>query len=84
FISGGGHSDFYIVMAKTDITKGAITAFIVEKNTPGLSFGKPEQKLGWNSQPTAMVFLENCLIPAENMLGKEGEGFKLALKALDG
>ncbi|MBL8687086.1 MAG: acyl-CoA dehydrogenase family protein [Alphaproteobacteria bacterium] len=84
FISGGGHSDFYIVMAKTDIRKGAITAFIVEKNTPGLSFGKPEQKLGWNSQPTAMVFLENCLIPAENMLGKEGEGFKLALKALDG
>ena len=84
FISGGGHSDVYIVMAKTDLSKNGISAFIVDKKSPGLSFGKPEQKMGWNSQPTSMVFFENCIVPADSLLGKEGEGFKLALKALDG
>ncbi len=84
FISGGGHSDVYIVMAKTDLSKNGISAFIVDKKSPGLSFGKPEQKMGWNSQPTTMVFFENCIVPADSLLGKEGEGFKLALKALDG
>ena len=84
FISGGGHSDVYIVMAKTDLNKNGISAFIVDKKSPGLSFGKPEQKMGWNSQPTTMVFFENCIVPADSLLGKEGEGFKLALKALDG
>jgi isobutyryl-CoA dehydrogenase len=85
FISGGGSSDVYIVMARTggDGPKG-ISAFIVEKGTPGLSFGKQERKLGWNSQPTCIVSFEDCIVPAHNMLGSEGHGFKFAMKGLDG
>lgn len=85
FISGGGRSDLYVVMARTG-GEGAsgITAFLVPKDTPGLSFGAQEKKLGWNTQPTAAVYLENARIPAANRLGKEGDGFKIAMKGLDG
>jgi alkylation response protein AidB-like acyl-CoA dehydrogenase len=85
FISGGGSSDVYIVMARTggDGPKG-ISALIVEKDTAGLSFGKKERKLGWNSQPTRMVILENARVPVANRLGAEGDGFRFAMKGLDG
>ncbi|RKP06396.1 acyl-CoA dehydrogenase/oxidase [Thamnocephalis sphaerospora] len=85
FISGGGNSDIYVIMARTGAPgpKG-ISAYIVEKDTPGLSFGKKEKKVGWNSQPTRAVILEDCLVPAQNLLGAEGEGFKFAMKGLDG
>jgi len=85
FISGGGVSDVYIVMARTGGPgpKG-VSAFIVEKGFKGLSFGANERKMGWNSQPTAMVIMEDCEVPAENLLGQEGEGFKFAMKGLDG
>jgi len=85
FISGGGTSDIYVVMARTGgLGAGGISTFIVEKGTKGLSFGKKEKKLGWNSQPTAMVQFEDCVVPAENLLGSEGDGFKFAMKGLDG
>lgn len=85
FISGGGTSDVYVVMVRTgsDGPKG-ISALVVEKGTPGLSFGKKERKLGWNSQPTAMVILEDARVPVANRLGAEGEGFKFAMSGLDG
>jgi alkylation response protein AidB-like acyl-CoA dehydrogenase len=85
FISGGGASDIYVCMVRTgDKGPGGISCIVVEKGTPGLSFGKQERKLGWNSQPTAAVIFENCRVPAANLVGKEGEGFKIAMKALDG
>lgn len=85
FISGGSVSDIYIVMARTggEGSKG-ISCFLVEKNTPGLSFGKLEKKLGWHSQPTSMVFFENCRVPVKNLIGTEGQGFTIALSALNG
>ena len=85
FISGGGVSDVYVVMARTGGPgpKG-ISCLVVEKGTPGLSFGALEKKLGWKSQPTAMVNFENCRVPAANLVGKEGEGFKIAMAGLDG
>lgn len=85
FISGGGTSDLYLVMARTGAEgpKG-ISAFLVEKGTPGLSFGKPERKLGWRNQPTSMVSLDGVEVPAEARLGAEGEGFSLAMRGLDG
>ncbi len=85
FISGGGVSDVYVAMVRTggDGPKG-ISCLIVEKGTPGLSFGKKEKKLGWNSQPTAMVMFENCRVPVANRLGEEGDGFKIAMMGLDG
>jgi isobutyryl-CoA dehydrogenase len=85
FISGGGTSDIYVTMVRTggDGPNG-ISCLVVEKGTPGLSFGKREKKLGWNSQPTAMVLLENCRVPIANRLGEEGDGFKIAMKGLDG
>ena len=85
FISGGGVSDIYIVMVRTgnQNTQG-ISAFIVEKDAPGIRFGRPEHKMGWSSQPTTAVIFEDCAVPKENLLGQEGEGFKIALKALDG
>jgi len=61
-----------------------ISCFIVEKDFPGLSFGKKAKKLGWNSQPTREVIMENCRVPAENVLGGEGSGFRIAMKGLDG
>jgi alkylation response protein AidB-like acyl-CoA dehydrogenase len=85
FISGGGVSDIYLVMVRTGgAGPGGISCFFVEKGTTGLSFGKAEKKLGWNSQPTAMVIFEDCRVPAENRLGAEGEGFRIAMMGLDG
>ncbi len=85
FISGGSTSDVYVCMARTGGEgPGGITAFVVEKDRPGLSFGKRETKLGWNSQPTAAVIFENCRVPAANRIGEEGQGFKIAMAGLDG
>lgn len=85
FISGGGVSDIYLVMARTGEhgSKG-ISCFVVEKDTPGLTFGNLEKKMGWKSQPTTSVIFNNCAIPKENLIGREGSGFKIAMKALDG
>ncbi|WP_321396600.1 isobutyryl-CoA dehydrogenase [Emcibacter sp.] len=85
FISGGGFSDIYVVMVRTgeDGPRG-ISAIVVEKGTEGLSFGAREKKMGWNSQPTSMVIFEDCRVPAENLLGQEGQGFTFAMKGLDG
>ncbi|MEE3624784.1 acyl-CoA dehydrogenase family protein [Nitrospirillum sp. BR 11752] len=85
FISGAGVSDLYVVMVRTGGPgpKG-ISALVVEKGTPGLSFGKKERKMGWNCQPTAQVIFEDCRVPVENRLGEEGAGFGIAMKGLDG
>ncbi|WP_413203527.1 acyl-CoA dehydrogenase family protein [Rhodospirillum sp. A1_3_36] len=85
FISGGGRSDIYVVMARTgeDGPKG-ISTFVIEKDREGLSFGKQEVKMGWNSQPTCSVMFDNLRLPVENRLGEEGEGFKIAMMGLDG
>ncbi|RZJ90524.1 MAG: acyl-CoA dehydrogenase, partial [Brevundimonas sp.] len=85
FISGAGTSDVYVVMARTgaDGPKG-ISAFVVEKDARGLSFGAQEKKLGWNSQPTAIVSFDDCRVPAANLLGEEGAGFRYAMMGLDG
>ncbi|SDG39461.1 isobutyryl-CoA dehydrogenase [Thalassobaculum litoreum] len=85
FISGGGTSDVYAVMCRTgeEGAKG-ISCILVEKDTPGLSFGENEKKLGWNSQPTAMVNFDDCKVPAENLVGSEGQGFRIAMAGLDG
>lgn len=85
FISGGGDTDIYLIMARTGSAgpKG-ISCFLVEKGTPGLSFGEKEKKVGWNSQPTRAVILEDCVVPAENLIGKEGQGFTIAMKGLNG
>ncbi|MDC0986172.1 acyl-CoA dehydrogenase family protein [Alphaproteobacteria bacterium] len=85
FISGGSRSDIYVCMVRTgDASPGGITCVVVEKDAPGLSFGKQERKLGWNSQPTAAVIFENCRVPVANRIGAEGDGFKIAMKGLDG
>lgn len=85
FISGAGFSDLYIVMSRTgeDGPKG-VSALLVESGTKGLSFGKLENKMGWRAQPTAIVSFDNCRVPVENRIGPEGEGFKYAMKGLDG
>ena len=85
FISGAGVSDVYVVMARTggEGPKG-VSAFVVDAGAPGLSFGKPERKMGWNSQPTAQVNFDDCRVPAANLLGQEGEGFRYAMTGLDG
>jgi hypothetical protein len=85
FISGAGENDIYVVMVRTgeDGPKG-ISTLVVEKGTPGLSFGKNERKMGWNAQPTATVIFENCRVPAANRLREEGFGFKIAMMGLDG
>src|SRR5690625_2823388 len=86
WITNGGVADIYIVFAKTDTDakhKG-ISAFIVEKGTEGFTFGKKEKKLGIRSSPTTELIFENCRIPKENMLGEEGDGFKIAMTTLDG
>jgi alkylation response protein AidB-like acyl-CoA dehydrogenase len=85
FISGGGTSGVYLVMARTgEGGPRGISCFLVENGTPGLSFGAQEKKLGWHSQPTAMVILEGCRVPVANRIGAEGDGFKIAMSALDG
>jgi alkylation response protein AidB-like acyl-CoA dehydrogenase len=85
FISGGGYSDAYVVMCRTgaDGPKG-ISAMVVEDGTPGLSFGGLEDKMGWRSQPTRQVQFDDCVIPAGNLLGEEGRGFRYAMAGLDG
>ena len=85
FISGGGYSDAYIVMARTEAEgpKG-ISAFILEADSDGLSYGALEDKMGWRAQPTAQVQFDACPIPAQNLLGEEGKGFQYAMAGLDG
>lgn len=85
FISGGGYSDAYICMVRTgqDGPRG-ISAIVVEDRTAGLSFGAPERKMGWKSQPTSQVQFDDCPVPAENLLGEEGRGFSYAMAGLDG
>lgn len=86
WITNGGVADIYVVFAKTDpdAKHRGISAFIVEKGTEGFSFGKKEKKLGIRSSPTTELIFENCRIPKENLLGEEGEGFKIAMTTLDG
>ena len=85
FISGAGVSDIYVCMVRTgeDGPKG-VSCIVVEKGTQGLSFGKLEKKMGWNSQPTAQVIFEDCRVPVANRIGAEGEGFRIAMSGLDG
>lgn len=87
FITNGGDAEVYVVLARTD--KDAkkhhgMSAFIVEKGTPGFSFGKKEEKMGIRSSPTMELVFENCQVPHENFLGEDGQGFKIAMKTLDG
>ena len=85
FISGGSTSEIYAVMCRTS-EEGAdgISCILVEAGTEGLSFGSKEKKMGWNSQHTAAVHFDNCLVPIDNLVGKEGDGFKIAMAGLDG
>jgi alkylation response protein AidB-like acyl-CoA dehydrogenase len=85
FISGGGTSDLYVAMVRTgEPGPKGISCLVVEKGAKGLSFGKKERKLGWNTQPTAMVIFEDCHVPVANRLGAEGDGFMIAMMGLDG
>jgi alkylation response protein AidB-like acyl-CoA dehydrogenase len=85
FISGAGVSDLYVVMVRTgEAGPSGISTLVVEKGTPGLSFGANEKKMGWNAQPTRAVIFENCRVPVANRLGPEGIGFKIAMAGLDG
>ena len=85
FISGAGLSDIYLTMVRTgDKGPNGISCLIIEKDSKGLSFGKLENKMGWNSQPTAQVIFENCKVPIKNLIGNEGDGFKIAMQGLDG
>lgn len=85
FISGGGVNDLYVVMVRTGAEgpKG-ISCLVVDKDTPGVSFGAPERKLGWNASPTAQVIFDNARVPAANLVGAEGDGFRFAMAGLDG
>ena len=85
FISGGGYNDIYVVMARTGVDgpKG-ISCLVVDKDTPGVVFGAPEKKLGWNASPTAQVVFDNARVPVANRVGKDGDGFKIAMAGLDG
>jgi hypothetical protein len=85
FISGAGASELYVCMVRTgEDGPSGISCIVVEKDAPGLSFGAQEKKLGWHSQPTAMVIFEDCRVPAENLVGGEGSGFRIAMAGLDG
>ena len=86
FITNASHADVFIIMAMTDKSKGTkgISAFIVEKDFPGFSIGKKEKKLGIRGSATCELIMENCIVPAENLLGAEGKGFGIAMKTLDG
>lgn len=87
FISGAGATDLLVLMARTgapDSGASGISAFAVPADTPGINYGKKEQKMGWNSQPTRTISFDNVRIPADHLLGAEGEGFKIAMKGLDG
>ncbi|MCC3315590.1 acyl-CoA dehydrogenase family protein [Nocardia africana] len=85
FISGAGSTDVYVLMARTDDAGSrGISAFIVPADTPGLSFGANEKKMGWNAQPTRQVILDEARVPAANLLGGEGNGFRIAMNGLNG
>ena len=85
FISGGGYNDIYVTMVRTSEHKSrGISCLVIDRDTPGLTFGAPEKKLGWNASPTAQMFFENARVPAENRIGAEGEGFSFAMTGLDG
>jgi alkylation response protein AidB-like acyl-CoA dehydrogenase len=85
FISGAGATDVLVVMARTGASGAAgISAFVVPAATEGVSFGRKERKMGWNSQPTRSIHFDDVRIPASHLLGNEGEGFKIAMKGLDG
>ncbi|MBC7522494.1 MAG: acyl-CoA dehydrogenase family protein [Sandarakinorhabdus sp.] len=85
FISGGGVNDLYVTMVRTGVDgpKG-ISCLVIEKDMPGVSFGAPERKLGWHSQPTAQVNFDNVRVPVGNRVGDEGQGFSIAMAGLDG
>ncbi|WP_340588851.1 acyl-CoA dehydrogenase family protein [Erythrobacter alti] len=85
FISGGGVNDVYVTMVRTGEHKTrGISCLVIDKDTPGVSFGAPEKKLGWNASPTAQVIFEDARVPAENRVGAEGDGFRFAMAGLDG
>lgn len=86
WVTNGGEAEMYLLMARTSGDKGSmgISCFVVEKNTPGFTFGKTERKMGLHSSPTRELIFENCEIPVANRLGEEGQGFKIALSSLDG
>ncbi|PFH10382.1 hypothetical protein BCF11_2801 [Collimonas sp. PA-H2] len=85
FISGAGSTDVLVLMARTG-AGGAhgVSAFVVPADVPGISYGRKEEKMGWNSQPTRTISFDNVRIPADHLLGQEGEGFRLAMRGLDG
>ncbi len=85
FISGAGYNDVYVTMVRTSDDKSrGVTCLVIDKDTPGLSFGAPEKKLGWNASPTAQLIFEDARVPVSNRVGAEGEGFKFAMMGLDG
>lgn len=85
FISGGGQNEIYLVMVRTgDEGAKGISCLAIEKDMPGVSFGIQEKKLGWHSQPTSQVNFDSVRVPAENLIGPEGDGFKIAMMGLDG
>ena len=85
FISGAGASDVYLVMARTgEAGPRGVSAFMLDKSTPGLSFGANEKKMGWKAQPTRQVIMEGVRVPAANLVGEEGGGFRIAMAGLDG
>lgn len=85
FISGGGENEIYLTMVRTgEEGPGGISCLVLEKDMPGVSFGVQERKLGWHSQPTAALVLEEVRVPVSNLVGNEGEGFRIAMAGLDG
>ena len=86
WVTNGGEAEIYLVMARTSTGTGAsgISCFVIEKETPGFSFGKIERKMGLHSSPTRELIFENCQVPVSKRLGEEGQGFKIALSSLDG
>ncbi|MDP6190266.1 MAG: acyl-CoA dehydrogenase family protein, partial [Gammaproteobacteria bacterium] len=85
FISGAGETDVLVVMARTGGPgAGGVSALLVDANAEGISFGRKEEKMGWNAQPTRMITFDQVRVPASQLLGQEGEGFSLAMQGLDG
>src|SRR5690606_8704271 len=85
FISGGGENEIYLTMVRTgEDGPGGISCLVIEKDMPGVSFGAQEKKLGWHSQPTAALILEEVRVPVANLVGEEGQGFRIAMAGLDG